>query len=54
MFPLGAILIRLLDSPYTVRVHYIIQICAFAIFVASVGMGIWMAKWTNLVGLIHV
>ena len=53
LFPLGAILLRTLNSPRAVRVHYIIQICATCIFIACVGMGIWMAKWIHKVSILQ-
>ena len=51
-FPLGAILVRLLKSPYAVRIHYLNQLFAFTIFVAVVGMGIWMARTTDQVRML--
>ncbi|MCJ1306759.1 hypothetical protein MMC25_000402 [Agyrium rufum] len=42
-FPLGALTIRTLSSPNTIWVHAGAQTLAFAIAIAGVGLGIWIA-----------
>lgn len=48
-FPLGGMLVRLLNGPYAVRIHYIIQLFSYALFLTTAGTGIWMGRWTNQV-----
>ena len=62
--PFGAILLRLnLKSPVILKLHTAIQIFSYLIFVAAVGMGIWLARqiegytnvWSNphtIIGLV--
>jgi hypothetical protein len=42
-FPLGAIVLRLLNNPKAWLVHACIMVFAYSMFVTSAGMGIWMA-----------
>lgn len=42
-FPLGAIAIRLLNTPKAWLVHAIIQIFAYMLVITNAGLGIWMA-----------
>ena len=47
-FPLGSILLRTLDrSRHAVRIHYLIQTWALAVFVVAAGTGVWMAGWIH-------
>lgn len=48
-FPLGAVLIRVLQTPRPFWVHVGIQIFALAMLVINAGTGIWMAKTTHKV-----
>lgn len=41
-FPAGGILIRLANFPAVVRVHAVLQLFAFATFIAAAGLGVWM------------
>lgn len=42
-FPLGAVMIRILSSPKAWLVHACVMTFAYAMFIASAGMGIWMS-----------
>ena len=52
-FPLGAVLMRLLSNPNTVRIHAAIQLFSTMVFTAAVGMGIWLARTTQQLGEYH-
>ena len=51
-FPLGGILLRTIHSKSTWKIHASVQILAFIMFTAAVGMGIWLAKQYQ--GYIHL
>ncbi|KAK3617940.1 hypothetical protein LTR22_026544 [Elasticomyces elasticus] len=43
IFPLGGILIRIIDSKYTVRIHARLQLLGYAFFIAAFVLGVAMA-----------
>lgn len=48
-FPLGAVITRYLTSPHTWLIHASIMSFSYAMFIASAGLGIWMAVVTQQV-----
>ena len=49
LFPVGAIVMRLLNLAGLVWLHAAIQILAYIIYIAAFGMGIWIARSKDLV-----
>jgi hypothetical protein len=50
-FPLGAIAIKVAPGKLALRIHVMFQLAAYALFIAAVGMGVWMGNTLKLVGL---
>ena len=44
LFPLGAIMIRLLSFPGLVYVHAAIQVLALILAIVGLGLGVWLAQ----------
>lgn len=47
-FPIGSIIMRVFRFPSLVWIHAGVQIFAYALCIATVGMGIWIATTTDL------
>ena len=52
LFPLGAIMIRLLSFPGLVYVHAAIQILSLLLAIVGLGLGVWLARTTHNVCLL--
>ena len=49
LFPLGAIIVRLLHFQNLIKVHAAIQVFSYLVYVAGAGLGIWLAIEKSLV-----
>lgn len=48
-FPMGSVLIRVLDSPNVVWIHATVQGTGYLLFMIGAGCGIWMARTDGVV-----
>jgi hypothetical protein len=50
LFPFGGIVIRFLSSflPPPVKIHYIIQLLAFGMFLVACGLGVYLSQESQL------
>ncbi|KAL1867893.1 hypothetical protein Daus18300_006168 [Diaporthe australafricana] len=44
LFPLGAILLRLIPGRWSVRIHYVVQILAWLVYIAGFALGVVLLK----------
>lgn len=43
-FPFGAIFMRIIPGRFAIVLHALTQLFAYTLYIAAVGMGIWMAS----------